>query len=157
MKAPRVSVVVEDPRWQKEGRQLAGDLRRAAQAALAACGRRGDLSILLADDAKLEALNTRFRGRKKPTNVLSFPAESGAYLGDVALAYGVAAREAAEAAKTIHDHVLHLAIHGVLHLLGYDHETAGQARVMEPLEVAVLAKFGIADPYAAAPAERVRN
>lgn len=156
MKSPHIVVVVEDPSWRMEGRQLTADIRRAARTALTASGRGGDLTILLADDARLEALNTRFRGRKKPTNVLSFPAD-GPYLGDVALAYGAVAREAAEAGKSIHDHALHLAIHGVLHLLGYDHETAGQARVMEPLEIAVLARLGIADPYAADPAGFARG
>ncbi|HKD22304.1 MAG TPA: rRNA maturation RNase YbeY, partial [Rhizomicrobium sp.] len=67
-------------------------------------------------------------------------------------AYGVTAREASAATKTIHDHAVHLAVHGVLHLLGYDHESAREAQVMEPLEIAILAELGIADPYAVRPA-----
>jgi probable rRNA maturation factor len=145
----RITVLVEDPQWRSEGRGFPTELRRAAQAALdGAKSSTGSLTILLADNAKLEALNTKFRGKPKPTNVLSFPAGSDAYLGDVAIAYGVTAREAQEAGKSIHDHALHLAVHGVLHLLGYDHESAREARIMEPLEIAILAKLGIADPYA---------
>ena len=148
----RVTVLVEDPQWRSEGRGFPTELRRAAQTALDdAKARAGNLTILLADDAKLEALNAKFRGKPKPTNVLSFPAGSDGYLGDVAIAYGVTAREAQEAGKSIHDHALHLAVHGVLHLLGYDHESAREARIMEPLEIAILAKLGIADPYAVRP------
>jgi probable rRNA maturation factor len=145
----RVTVLVEDLQWRTEGRGFPAELRRAARTALDdAKVAPKSLTILLADDAKLEALNAQFRGKPKPTNVLSFPAGSDAYLGDVAIAYGVTAREARDAAKSIHDHTLHLAVHGVLHLLGYDHESAREARIMEPLEIAILAKLGIADPYA---------
>jgi probable rRNA maturation factor len=145
----RVTVLVEDPQWRTEGRGFPAELRRAARTALDdAKAAPKSLTILLADDAKLEALNAQFRGKPKPTNVLSFPAGSDAYLGDVAIAYGVTAREAQAAGKSIHDHTLHLAVHGVLHLLGYDHESAREARIMEPLEIAILAKLGIADPYA---------
>jgi probable rRNA maturation factor len=145
----RITVLVEDPQWRSEGRGFPAELRRAAQTVLDdAKARAANLTILLADDAKLEALNTKFRGKPKPTNVLSFPAGGDAYLGDVAIAYGVTAREAQEAGKSIHDHALHLAVHGVLHLLGYDHESAREARIMEPLEIAILAKLGITDPYA---------
>ena len=148
----RITVHVEEPQWRSEGRGFPAELRRAAQAALdRAKSSTGNLTILLADDAKLEALNTKFRGKPKPTNVLSFPAGGDAYLGDVAIAYGVTAREAQEVGKSIHDHALHLTVHGVLHLLGYDHESAREARIMEPLEIAILAKLGIADPYAVRP------
>ena len=150
----RIAVIVEEPRWRELGREFSAELRRASRLAVAAAkrARHGGLSILLADDARLKALNAEFRGKDKPTNVLSFPAGAGDYLGDVAIAYGVAAREAAAAAKTIHDHAVHLAVHGVLHLLGYDHESAREAQVMEPLEIAILAELGIDDPYVAHPA-----
>lgn len=148
----RVTVLVEEPQWRTEGRSFPAELRRAARATLdAAKSATGSLTILLAGDAKLEALNTQFRGKAKPTNVLSFPASGEEYLGDVAIAYGVTVREARDAAKSVHDHALHLAVHGVLHLLGYDHESAREARIMEPLEIAILAKLGIADPYAVRP------
>ena len=99
------------------------------------------------------AAQPRLRGKDKPTNVLSFPAAASGhgYLGDIAMAYGVSVREAREAGKTLCDHASHLAVHGVLHLLGYDHEADADANLMEPLEVAILAELGIADPYAARP------
>lgn len=156
--AARVQLVMEDRHWRKAVSNLSADLRRAALATLAHAprgdGRGRGLTILLADDARLAALNARFRGKNKPTNVLSFPAaaSTAGYLGDVAIAYGTTAREAREAGKTLHDHSVHLAVHGVLHLLGYDHETAREARIMEPLEITILAELGIADPYAVRPA-----
>jgi len=146
----RVAVVIEEPVWRKQGKNFPGALRRAARVALSAAEakRSGDLTILLSEDAKLEALNVQFRGKSKPTNVLSFPANGADYLGDVAIAYGVTAQEARASGKSIHDHAIHLAVHGVLHLLGYDHETARDARIMEPLEIAILSELEIANPYA---------
>lgn len=140
--------MIEDPKWRTK-RGLGARLKRAAQLAQARGGNaRGGLTILLASDAKLKALNTTFRGKDKATNVLSFPARRGDYLGDVAIAYGVTTKEARAGKKSFADHATHLAVHGVLHLLGYDHETARAARVMEPLETAILDELGIADPYA---------
>jgi probable rRNA maturation factor len=109
------------------------------------------LVILLADDAAIHDLNARFRGQDKPTNVLSFPAPENpeGHLGDIALAYGVCAREAAEQGKRLAHHLQHLVAHGVLHLLGYDHMNDDEAREMEGLESIVLAGLGVADPYAA--------
>ena len=97
----------------------------------------------------MQDLNARFRGKDNATNVLSFPAPESArpHLGDVALAYGVCAREAAEQGKTLAAHLTHLTAHGVLHLLGYDHEAEAEAEVMEGLERAVLADLGFPDPY----------
>ncbi len=147
---PRIAVVVEEALWRQEGRAFVGELRRAAREALAAPGPnpRAGLTILLTGDERLKALNAQFRGKNRPTNVLAFPSADNAYLGDVAIAYGTAAQEAGAAAIPFRDHALHLTVHGVLHLLGYDHETAREARIMEPLEIAILAKFGIANPYA---------
>jgi probable rRNA maturation factor len=142
----RVTLLIEDPKWKKPA-NLGPKLRRAANAALKAVGGEGALTILLADDDRLKELNTDFRGKKKPTNVLSFPAEEAGYLGDVAIAWGVTSREAKESGKTFADHASHLAVHGVLHLLGYDHETDKDAKKMEPLEVKILKSLGIADPY----------
>ena len=140
--------MIEEPKWRTK-RGLGARLKRAAQLAQARGGNaQGGLTILLASDRKLKALNTTFRGKDKATNVLSFPARRGDYLGDVAIAYGVTAKEARAAKKSFADHATHLAVHGVLHLLGYDHETARAARVMEPLEAAILDELGIADPYA---------
>jgi probable rRNA maturation factor len=100
-------------------------------------------------------LNAQFRGKDAPTNVLSFPAaRADGYLGDVAIAFGVSTREAAAAGIGLEAHTLHLAVHGVLHLLGYDHVRNSEARVMERLEVAILNELGLPSPYARATAAR---
>ena len=112
-----------------------------------------ELSLLLSDDAGVRELNRAWRGLDKATNVLSFPG-SGAptpdgvhHLGDIALAFETVAREADADGKSLADHVAHLIVHGVLHLLGCDHETDEEADAMEALETAALARLGIADPY----------
>ncbi len=131
----------------------------AAEATLASEGAVGEgVSFLLTDDQAIRDLNRRFRQQDKPTNVLSFPAPQNPerFLGDVALAYGVCAREAAEQGKPLKNHLQHLVAHGVFHLLGYDHETDVQADEMEGLERAVLAGLGIPDPYAAGEGENGR-
>jgi len=130
--------------------------QRAAEAAAAvADGAEEDLevSVMLTDDESIRTLNRQWRGKDKPTNVLSFPApeqpglEGPRHLGDIALAYETLVREAEEESKPLADHFAHLVVHGVLHLLGYDHETDEEADVMEALEVKALAGLGIADPY----------
>ena len=142
-----ITLLVEDPKWRSH-RGLQARLKTAAEAARKAVKMKGDFTILLADDKKLRALNREFRGKDKPTNVLSFPS-GDAYRGDIAIAYGVTAAEAKAAGKNFPDHAIHLAVHGVLHLAGYDHERPRDAKVMEPLEVKILARLGIADPYGA--------
>ena len=113
-----------------------------------------EVSLCLADDAALRALNARWRGIDRPTNVLSFPAAEpgrpgGARaLGDIALAFETLEREAAELAIPLADHYRHLIAHGFLHLIGYDHETDREAERMEALETRILARLGAADPYA---------
>jgi probable rRNA maturation factor len=125
-------------------------IRRAAALALAENGkRRRSLTILLTNDARLKALNAQFRGKNRVTNVLSFPSADPAYLGDVALAYGLVAREARQQGKKFPAHAAHLAAHGVLHLVGHDHENPAEALVMEGLERRILARLKLADPYAA--------
>jgi probable rRNA maturation factor len=144
-----IEVVAEEPAWRASEPRAAAIARAAAAATLKAERRRGaDLTILLAADARVRALNATFRGQDRATNVLSFPAVRGAALGDVALAYGVCAREAAEQGKSLADHLRHLTTHGVLHLFGYDHETDADAELMEAKERAILASLGVADPYA---------
>ena len=138
-------------------------VRRAARAALAAPAPRrnpsgddrAELAIVLADNAMLRDLNRRFRGKNKPTNVLSFPGEDAnvpagesVALGDVAIAFETAVAEAAAEGKTVADHLAHLVVHGVLHLRGYDHVRAADAERMEALEARVLGRIGVADPYA---------
>ena len=111
------------------------------------------ISLMLSDDAAIRALNRAWRGQDKPTNVLSFPASTPAGapgprpLGDIALAFETVASEAEAEGKALADHAAHLIVHGVLHLLGYDHETETDAEVMEALEIKALARLGIADPY----------
>ena len=140
--------MVEDKKWSAK-RGLGARLKKAATLALARGGKgKGALTILLSNDKKLHDLNVTFRGKDKPTNVLSFPARDDEYLGDVAVAYGVTSQEAREQKKLFADHATHLVVHGVLHLLGYDHETARAAKIMEPLETKILGELGIGDPYA---------
>jgi len=143
-------VVTEIPAWRAAEPRAAALARAAAKAVLKREGRPdASLAILLTDDERLRALNGGFRGKDAPTNVLSFPAagpDPGG-LGDIALAFGVCAREAAEQGKTLAAHLQHLTAHGVLHLLGYDHESDVEAEAMEAKERAILATLGVADPY----------
>jgi probable rRNA maturation factor len=110
-----------------------------------------ELSILFCDDDFIRTLNRQWRGCDASTNVLSFPAPSGAAgaLGDIAIAYETAAGEAEAEGKRLKDHVIHLLVHGFLHLLGYDHQNDAEAAEMERLEGAILAALSIADPYSA--------
>jgi probable rRNA maturation factor len=131
--------------------------RRAADAALAAVPERPgaglEVALLLTDDAAMRELNRLWRGKDTPTDVLSFPAPEQPGnrgvrpLGDIALGFETVAAEAEAQAKTLADHAAHLIVHGVLHLLGYDHGTEAEASEMEALEVKALARLGIADPY----------
>ena len=123
--------------------------------------RNAELSVLLCDDKTIARLNAQWRGQQKPTNVLSFPASplQGAVpdekipLGDIAIAYETLAREAEENGKTASEHLSHLVVHGFLHLLGYDHHMDDEAERMERMECDILARIGVADPYAACDAD----
>lgn len=165
---PLVDIVIEDDRWERFG--LEALALKAVQAAFGALGLGTtgfSLCVLGCDDARIMALNGDFRGKARPTNVLSWPSEergaeregdmpvapvAGAgddpdSLGDIALAYDTCAAEAAQAGKPMADHVTHLVVHGVLHLLGFDHVREGDAALMEALEVRILARLGLCDPY----------
>jgi len=112
----------------------------------------GTVTVVLDDDARIRELNRLWRGFDKPTNVLSFPSPDtqpgpARTLGDIAISYETAAREAAAEDKSFGDHIAHLSVHGFLHLLGYDHESDDDAEEMEGLERAILARIGISDPY----------
>src|SRR5690606_19204669 len=127
--------------WRRAVPRTATHVREAATAALEAAGARdGEITVRLSGDRAVRRLNRDFRGRDKPTNVLSFPLDvapprRGAprLLGDIVIAYGTVAREAALQGKTVRDHLLHLVVHGILHLFGYDHDRPAAARRMETL------------------------
>ena len=119
-----------------------------------------EVAIRLTDDDEVQSLNAQYRGKDKPTNVLSFPMvqpdllgalantdDGEALLGDIVLAYGVCAREAEEKGISVVDHATHLIVHGTFHLLGYDHQGEAEAEAMEALETQALASIGLADPY----------
>jgi len=144
-----VEVEVEDDDWMIALTDPAALARRAGEAALAAAGRIGAVVVLLTDDDEVAALNQRFRGRTGATNVLSFPAPANlqGHLGDIALASGVCAKEASAQGKTLAHHLQHLVAHGVLHLVGYDHQAESEAVVMEQLERRIMAELGAPDPY----------
>ena len=152
-----IELVVEAESWPSE-RELAVLAKQAADGVIAAIGRSGatasELSVIFSDDAHARALNARWRGKDAPTNVLSFPAfphgRRGALpplLGDVVLAAETVAREAEAEGKPVAHHITHLIVHGILHLIGYDHETDAEAEEMEELERHILAGLQIPDPY----------
>ena len=163
-----VDCVIEDARW--DGLGLEALALRAASAAMEGLElpQKGfTLCLMGCDDARISVLNAEFRGKPQPTNVLSWPSEDlsedvpGAVparplagdeaepwsLGDIAISYDTCAREAEAAGKPMADHVTHLVVHGVLHLLGYDHIDDADAALMEKHEVAILATLGVDDPY----------
>lgn len=155
MTLPRLttSVQVESRAWRAAWPSLATDIRMLIKAAgpqvLYPAGLRGGVvAIVLADDQRLRALNGRFRGKDKPTNVLSFP-DADEPLGGLALSFETISREAGDQGKSFVNHAKHMILHGFLHLLGYDHMSRREARLMEGLETAILAGMGIPDPYEA--------
>ncbi|SES00504.1 probable rRNA maturation factor [Tranquillimonas rosea] len=162
--APFVDCVIEDERW--EGIDLPALACEAAAAAFAHLDLPGawEISVLGCDDARIASLNETFRGKGKATNVLSWPSEERApetagavpeppeqdgdpELGDIAISYDTCLAEADAVCMPVADHVRHLLVHAMLHLLGYDHETDADADLMERLEVEVLATLGLPDPY----------
>lgn len=154
-----IEVEIEDPAWIAAIPDAEAIAIRAGEAALNAVAPT-DLDepvivLLLTDDAVVAGLNQRFRDKAGPTNVLSFPAPPNPerQIGDIAVAFGVCAYEAALQGKSLEHHLMHLTVHGVLHLLGYDHETDDEAEAMEALERSILETLGVSDPYAAERAE----
>ncbi len=142
-----IEVEVEDADWIRTLPEALVVVERAAMAALGTVA--GDVVVLLTGDGAVRELNARFRDRDQPTNVLSFPAAESAapHLGDLVLGLGVCAAEATAQGKSLADHLSHLTVHGVLHLLGRDHVVEGEAEDMEAEERAILASLGVADPY----------
>lgn len=156
-----VEVIVVDDRWNDLSiHRLA---RRACTAALVIAGVDGprEVAVLATNDADIARLNGDFRGQNRPTNVLSWPSTpiappapgvvppppQAVELGDIALAWETCAQEAGARGIPVNDHVTHLVLHGCLHLVGYDHETADDAEIMERLEIAALEKLGLKNPY----------
>ena len=151
-----IDISIESGDWPDEA-ALTRLLDRAVSAAFAETGAAGrsELSIVFSDDAHIRTLNAGWRGKDKPTNVLSFPAfpfpKGGPLppmLGDIVLAAETVAKEAGLENKPLENHITHLVIHGLLHLLGYDHETDAEAEEMEAIERSALARLAIPDPYA---------
>ena len=144
--------------WQENHSDTAALVVAAAELALrrAEAPAEAVVDITLTDDAAQRTLNRTWRGKDAPTNVLSFPAADPAMpappgapllLGDVVLAYETVRREAADQKKPFEDHLRHLVVHGVLHLLGYNHEDEADAAAMEAQEIAILAELGVPNPY----------
>lgn len=157
---PEAEVLVVADVWSAEPDAGAIVLRAIDAAAGQAASGNGpcELAVMLTDDAGIRTLNANWRGIDKPTNVLSFPAlqptgprldgDPPRMLGDIAIAYETVRREADDESKSFSDHLSHLAVHGFLHLVGFDHENDRDAEVMEQLERDILAAMNIADPYA---------
>jgi probable rRNA maturation factor len=152
---PHIDVRIESPLW--DGQPLAEKTVResveGAAAALSTAG--GEVSIVLTDDSAIRSLNRDWRGIDKPTNVLSFPVsgpaggEDARLLGDIVIAFETLERECADGNRNFLHHLAHLAVHGFLHLNGYDHETDSQAEAMEGLESRIMARLNMPDPYCA--------
>ncbi len=158
-----IDILIEDPAWETTDlRQLSLVAPKAVFAELSLSRPHAVISILACDDARIAALNAQFRGRDTATNVLSWPGQNrcattpghmpdlhnlSTDLGDIALAFGTIMREAREIPKPFDHHLTHLLVHGVLHLLGFDHTTQADAALMENLETRILARLGVPDPY----------
>ncbi len=154
-----LAIAIRDRRWREALPEVRTVVRRAAAEALAVEGfaAGGEISFALVGDAEIRRLNRDYRRKDRPTNVLAFPGEAPgrrngapALLGDVVIALETVTAEARAQAKSLADHLSPLVVHGVLHLLGYDHGAAKAANAMEARERCVLARLGIADPYVAA-------
>jgi probable rRNA maturation factor len=154
-KLVQIEVIVRSARWRK--RPSAQTIVKKAVLAAAGAVSTGptELAIVLSDDSAIRALNRDWRGKNAPTNVLSFPAAAAGkgqsaspYVGDIVIAYQTTAQEAVAEGKPFNHHLTHLAIHGFLHLLGYDHENDRDAEKMERLERKILKRLAIPDPYA---------
>jgi probable rRNA maturation factor len=160
---PVIDVIIGSPGWSAEPGAEAIVRRAITAAADTIPGPKGEIAVLLTDDAAIRQLNRHWRKLDRPTNVLSFPApprphaqkgrkqpagvELPALLGDIVIAHETTAREAAAEGKPLSDHLAHLAVHGFLHLLGYDHESDVAAQDMERLETRILARLDLPDPY----------
>ena len=161
-----VDVIIEDERWASVGLEVLSEV--ALREVVQHLGLHRDVSVAVmgCDDRRIATLNADFRGKPVPTNVLSWPSVDrragrvgqepdkplGAEeLGDIAIAFETTEKEAVSGGLSLKDHATHLIVHGLLHLLGYDHETDADGDLMESIETAILARLGIADPYSSGP------
>ncbi len=154
-------IIIEDDRWNTALNDFESLASTLSCAVLKKCGRNNDteISLLFTNDDAIQILNREYRGKDKPTNVLSFPQHEGdadptllipgepEHIGDIILAFETIQREALEQNKSLRDHLCHMIVHGTLHLLGYDHEDDGEAEEMEALEIEILSGQGIKNPY----------
>jgi probable rRNA maturation factor len=159
MKALRLALEIEDVRWNAALPNAAELIDKAVSLALVdidTAGRTVEVGIRLVDDGTIQSLNRDWRGRDKPTNVLSFPlGDPGPVtdpdfpwlIGDIVMSYDTVTAEAIRDTKPLEHHVVHLAIHATLHLIGHDHEDEAEADAMEAAEIRLLAGLGIPDPY----------
>jgi probable rRNA maturation factor len=155
----KLEIVVKSALWQKRRMAKSVIKKAISAAAKAASPAPAELAIVLSNDSGIQALNRDWRGKDQPTNVLSFPAAPAVprggkirapspYVGDIVIAYQTTAREAVAEGKPFDHHLAHLAVHGFLHLLGYDHENDRDAETMENLERRILRRLAVPDPYA---------
>lgn len=155
---PTIDISIECEAWPPE-EKLRSLLEKAIGVTRTVAGldwpQDAELSLVFTDDASMALINGQWRDKPVPTNVLSFPGSdivvgeaAELLIGDLVFAHGTVCREAAEQEKTFDDHLIHLAVHGFLHLFGYDHLSDGEAEQMEAVEIAVLERLGIANPYA---------
>jgi probable rRNA maturation factor len=150
---PHINIQVQSPLWNAQplAEQTIREAISAAAGALSTEG--GEVSILLTDDSEIARLNRDWRGIDKPTNVLSFPAsrvgQGDKLLGDIVIAYETLERESTDESRDFLHHLAHLAVHGFLHLIGFDHETDAQAEEMEGLESRIMMRLNMPDPYVA--------
>jgi probable rRNA maturation factor len=165
-KSPHIEVIIRSARWRRRPSAKTVVKKAISAAAKAASTPGAELAIVLTDDSTIHALNRQWRGTDAPTNVLSFPARllplrparegrgggrrraASPYIGDIVIAYQTTAREADAEDKPFNHHLAHLAVHGFLHLLGYDHDSDREADKMERLERFILARLSVPDPYA---------
>lgn len=156
----QIDTIIEAPEWDALDLARLADAAGATLAAHLGLPAQAEVTLMGTDDTRIAELNAEFRGKPTPTNVLSWPSAARTpgqtpqpdafgdlHLGDIAIAYQTCAAEAAAQGKPLDHHVTHLIVHGLLHLLGYDHETGSDATLMEQIEREVLGKMGIPDPY----------
>ena len=154
---PTVNITINDEKWKKYESQLIQKINEAIIKTLEELKLyiQIELSIRLTSDFEMQDLNNKYRGKKKPTNVLAFPQEFDScnlfnnqdYVGDIAIGYQSVERESLNQKKPLCDHLIHLIIHGLLHLFGYNHENAAEAKIMEQIEIDVLCLLGYKNPY----------